>query len=80
MKKYELVETYKTTPFGNPLFQVVALRDFGDVRKGDLGGYIESTHNLSNRGRSVASTSLVNPLVLANPFVGGHRFTSQPRP
>ena len=50
MKKYELVETDKTTPFGKPLFQVVALRDFGDVRKGDLGGYIESTYNLSNEG------------------------------
>ena len=50
MKKYELVETDKTTPFGNPLFQVVALRDFGDVRKGDLGGYIESTYNLSHKG------------------------------
>ena len=50
MKKYELVETDKTTPFGKPLFQVVALRDFGDVRKGDLGGYIESTDNLSNEG------------------------------
>ena len=50
MKKYELVETDKTTPFGNPLFRVVALRDFGDVHKGDSGGYIESTDNLSNEG------------------------------
>ena len=50
MKKYELIETDKTTPFDNPLFQVLALRDFGDVRKGDLGGYIESTYNLSHEG------------------------------
>ena len=50
MKKYELQPTDKKTPFGKPLFQVVALRNFGDVRKGDVGGYIERTDNLSNKG------------------------------
>ena len=50
MKKYELVETDKRTPFGKPLFQVVALRDFGFVKKGDKGGYIESEANLSHEG------------------------------
>ena len=50
MKKYELQPTDLTTPSGNPLFRVVALRDFGDVHKGDKGGQIESTHNLSNEG------------------------------
>jgi hypothetical protein len=50
MKKYELQPTGLTTPGGKPLFLVVALRDFGGVRKGDLGGYIESTDNLSNEG------------------------------
>ena len=50
MKKYELQPTDKRTLFGKPLFQVVALRNFGDVRKGDLGGYIESTGNLSHKG------------------------------
>ena len=50
MKKYELVETDKRTPFGKPLFQVVALRDFGFVKKGDKGGYIESETNLSHEG------------------------------
>jgi len=50
MKKYELQPTDLKTPNGKPLFQVVALRDFGFVKKGDKGGYIESTDNLSNEG------------------------------
>ena len=50
MKKYELQPTTLITPFVEPLFQVVALRDFGDVRKGDKGGYVESEDNLSHDG------------------------------
>ena len=48
MKKYELIESNKVSPKGMPLFQVVALRDFGTVMKGDKGGYIESEANLSH--------------------------------
>ena len=50
MKKYELQPTDLTTPNGKPLFQVVALRDFGSVLKGDKGGYVESETNLSHDG------------------------------
>ena len=50
MKKYELIESDKVLPSGKPLFQVVALRDFGFVKKGDKGGYIESDANLSHEG------------------------------
>ena len=50
MKKYELQPTDLTTPNGKPLFQVVALRDFGSVLKGDKGGYVESEANLSHDG------------------------------
>ena len=50
MKKYELIESDKASPRGMPLFQVVALRDFGLVRTGDTGGYIESEANLSHNG------------------------------
>lgn len=42
-KKYEMI------PEGN-LFRIKALRDFGDVKKGDLGGLIESETNLSHEG------------------------------
>lgn len=31
-------------------FRIRALKDFGDVKKGDLGGYVESYHNLSQEG------------------------------
>ena len=48
--KYELQPTDLTTPFDKPLFQVVALRDFGPVLKGDKGGYVESKANLSHDG------------------------------
>lgn len=32
------------------LYPIRALRDFGNVRKGDIGGYIESEHNLAHEG------------------------------
>ena len=50
MKKYKLIESNKVSPSGMPLFQVVALRDFGSVKKGDKGGYIKSEANLSHYG------------------------------
>ena len=46
MKKYELTgETKKT--FRHILHRIRALRDFGNVRNGDLGGWIERERNLS---------------------------------
>lgn len=47
MKKYEL--TNKTIP-GTNLRRIRALRDFGDVKAGDLGGFVESEKNLSHGG------------------------------
>lgn len=35
---------------GNRLYQIKALKDFGKVKKGDLGGYIASEDNLSQTG------------------------------
>jgi carbonic anhydrase/acetyltransferase-like protein (isoleucine patch superfamily) len=32
------------------LYRVKALKDFGDVSKGDIGGVVEGTHNLSQEG------------------------------
>ena len=34
----------------NKLYRIRSLRDFGDVKKGDLGGYIEKEENLSHEG------------------------------
>lgn len=49
MRKYELTD--KTINYdGHILHRIKALRDFGDVKAGDLGGYIESYSNLSHSG------------------------------
>ncbi len=32
------------------LYRIQALRDFGDIKKGDLGGYIQTQKNLSHSG------------------------------
>ena len=46
-KKYELVKDIKIVFDGHALYRIRALRDFNDVKKGDLGGYIEKEDNLS---------------------------------
>jgi NDP-sugar pyrophosphorylase family protein len=66
--KYELVnESIKWR--GHTARRIRALRSFGDVRVGDLGGYIESEKNLSQSGRCwVYDSSIVldNARVLCN--------------
>jgi UDP-3-O-[3-hydroxymyristoyl] glucosamine N-acyltransferase len=48
-KKYKL--TKKTTHInGKTLYQIKALISFGNVKKGDLGGWIEKEDNLSHEG------------------------------
>jgi len=48
-KKYKLTnEILKWR--GRTLHRIRALRDFGNVRAGDLGGWVESEDNLSHRG------------------------------
>ena len=48
-KKYELTENFIKV-LGKKLYRIRALRDFGDVKTGDLGGYIEKWNNLFNDG------------------------------
>ena len=49
MKKYELTdETIEV--YGTALHRIKALKDFGNVKKGELGGYVESERNLSQEG------------------------------
>ena len=49
MKKYELTnETIQIE--GKKLYRIKALIDFGDVKAGDLGGFIEKESNLSHLG------------------------------
>lgn len=47
--KYELTdETIDVS--GTTLHRIKALKDFGNVKKGELGGYVESEYNLSQIG------------------------------
>jgi hypothetical protein len=41
MNKYKLIKQKDTH-----LYRIEALKDFGDVKKGDLGGYVQSEDNL----------------------------------
>lgn len=49
--------TSETLDMGNEVIlkRIVALKDFGDVKKGDLGGWLESEENLSPLGDSWVS-------------------------
>ena len=64
-KKYEI----------NSNDRVVALRDFGNVKAGDVGGFVESENNLSHDGDCwVTGNARVfdNALVFGNAWVSGN--------
>ena len=49
MKKYKL--TKETKKMNNKtLYRIEALRDFGTVKKGEKGGFVEKEENLSHDG------------------------------
>jgi carbonic anhydrase/acetyltransferase-like protein (isoleucine patch superfamily) len=64
-KKYRLGERHPT----QELHRVVALRDFGDVRAGDIGGWIQQESNLSHDGNCWVSG---NARVSDNAWVSGN--------
>lgn len=47
-KKYELLKDDYIKVGERTAYRIKALKDFGNVRKGDLGGYIEKEENLSH--------------------------------
>lgn len=51
MKKYELTDE-KIELFGRKLFRIKALKSFGNVKKGELGGYVEKEENLDQTGNA----------------------------
>lgn len=57
--KYKLTD--KTITYcGKTLYRIEALKDFSDIKAGDLGGWIESERNLSQEGNCwVADEALV---------------------
>ena len=48
-KKYKLTEETINVD-GRTLYRIEALKDFGNVRKGEKGGFIEKESNLSQNG------------------------------
>ncbi|WNO30069.1 hypothetical protein [Oceanotoga phage vB_OteS-UFV02] len=65
MKKYKME---KMTP-NSRFFRVIALEDFGNVKKGDIGGFIEKEENLSQEGLCWVSD---NAIVCDNAKVSGN--------
>ena len=68
MKKFELTSDFKMY-LGMKLFRIKALVDFGNVKAGDLGGYIEKEKNLSHNGNAWVSG---NARVYDNARVSGN--------
>ena len=54
MEKYRFTDE-KIIVGCRTLYRIQALRDFGNVKEGDIGGYIESEKNLSQDGNAWVS-------------------------
>ena len=50
MNKYELLQDDKIEIGSHTLYRIRALKNFGTVKAGDIGGYIEKEENLSHEG------------------------------
>ena len=67
-KKFELTTDTKIA-FGRKLFRIKALIDFGNVNKGELGGYVEKEENLSHEGNAWISG---NAEIYDNAWISGN--------
>ena len=52
MKKFELTSESIVNIFGKKLFRIKALVEFGNVKEGEIGGFIEKEENLSHDGNA----------------------------
>ena len=50
MEKYEILKDKKIEYKEKTLYRIRALKDFDDVKTGNLGGYVENYNNLSQEG------------------------------
>ena len=79
-KKYKLTdETINLN--GATLYRIEALKDFGEIKKGDKGGFIESENNLAHEGDAWVSDNahvygdacvFGNAQVYGNAFISGY--------
>ena len=75
MKKFELTTEFITSMFGKKLFRIKALIEFGNVKAGELGGFVEKEENLSHDGNAwVRGNAVVceNAVVRGNAWVCGN--------
>lgn len=68
-KKYELIKNDFIKKYGITLYRIKALKDFGNVKAGDSGGYIQSEHNLSQDGNAWVSD---NASIFGNAEISGN--------
>ena len=68
MKKYELTSETKVID-GAEVHRIKALKSFGNIKKGELGGWIESEKNLSQYGNAWVFD---NAIICENATVDGH--------
>jgi hypothetical protein len=69
VKKFKLTSEFIVDISGVKLFRIKALIEFGNVKAGDLGGYIEKEENLSHMGNAWVSG---NARVSGNAWVSGN--------
>ena len=69
MKKFELTTEFITNVLGKKLFRIKALVEFGNVKAGELGGYVEKEENVSQSGNAWVSG---NAEVSGNARVSGN--------
>ena len=72
MKKFELTTDF-ITAFGMKLFRIRATVAFGNVKEGELGGYVEKEENLEQEGNAWVSG---NAWVFGNARVSGNAWVS----
>lgn len=75
MVKYKLLTDDTIEVDGVILYRIEALKDFSNVKTGDLGGYIQTEHNLSHEGTcwiSGYAKVFGNATVSGNAFVFGN--------
>lgn len=53
--KYEMLENDTIVHGGTILHRIRALQDFGKVKAGNIGGYIEKVENLDTEGKAWVS-------------------------
>ena len=75
-QKYELLREVENIIIENgvKLYQIRALKDFSNVKAGQIGGYVQSTNNLSQNGNcwvDPCAKVYGNASVDGNAFIGG---------